>query len=116
MYRRIFLDTNPIVYLLEKQLPFALKVHSFLMEGMRNGAEFYTSTITDTEFLAKPYRIGDYAAIDACWGFLARLNVLKCFVNEEIAVDARRNSPPLSPAAMRTVLFLSSASSSSTAR
>lgn len=90
MYRKIFLDTNPVVYLLEDTMPFAQIVDDFLTKESLGGAEFYTSTITDTEFLAKPYHSGDYGTIDAYWEFLKRMDILKCFVNEEIAVDAAK--------------------------
>ncbi len=90
MYNRIFIDTNPIVYLIGNQLPYSLKVRDFLSHEMFEGAEFYTSTITDTEFLAKPYKMNDYEAVEAYREFLERLNVLKCYVNEPIAVTAAK--------------------------
>ena len=47
MYKRIFLDTNPIIYLVENQQPYADKVLDFIVQGLDDKSEFYTSTITD---------------------------------------------------------------------
>ena len=64
MYKRIFLDTNPIIYLVENQQPYADKVLDFIVKGLDEKSEFYTSTITDSEFLVKPYSKNDLQSIE----------------------------------------------------
>jgi len=90
VYKRVFLDTNPIIYLLEDQQPYSLKVKSFLFDCMNSGSEFYTSTITDTEFLIKPYLEKNISDIEYYKDFLKALSVLKCFINETIAENAAK--------------------------
>ena len=90
MFKRIFLDTNPIIYFLENEQGFGDTVKNFLAEAIVNGSEFYTSTITDAEFLVRPYQNGDFGAIEAYETFLKNLNVLKCFVTDKIAESAAK--------------------------
>ena len=90
MYKRIFLDTNPVIYLLENQQPYSDSVLRFIVQGLDDDAEFYTSTITDAEFLVRPYRIEDFDAVKTYRDFLTKLNVLKCFVTEQIADKAAK--------------------------
>ena len=88
MYERIFLDTNPIIYLMNAVQPYSGKVSEFLSHC--RDAEFYTSTITDAEFLVHPYRQRDFATTAKYGLFLSRLNVLKCFVTDAIAERAAK--------------------------
>lgn len=88
MYKKVFLDTNPIIYLLEDQYPYSIKVKNFLLECMRNNAELYTSTITDVEFMVKPYNENNLSDIEIYKDFLKALNILKCYINESIAEQA----------------------------
>ena len=52
LYKRIFIDTNPFIYLLEGVAPYDIAVRDFLFEGMCAKTEFCTSTITDALQLA----------------------------------------------------------------
>lgn len=90
MHKRIFLDTNPFIYLIEDIEPFSQKVDDFILSEGLKGAEFYTSTITDTEFLVQPYKIGKMDVINAYWTFLKDFDILKCFINEKIAIEAAK--------------------------
>lgn len=54
MAERIFVDTNPFIYFLNRVEPFFDTVRNFFFEKRMNGAEFFTSTITDAEFMVKP--------------------------------------------------------------
>lgn len=85
VYKRIFLDTNPIIYFLEKQNKNADTVRKFLATATENESEFYTSTITDAEFLVYPYMENNQESIEAYYDFIKNLKVLKCFVTEDIA-------------------------------
>ena len=83
MTERIFLDTNPIIYLLNDVYPYKQKVRDFLVK--HKNAEFYTSTITDVEFLVQPYREKDFATVQAYVRFIDSLHILKCFITDQIA-------------------------------
>ena len=90
MYKKVFLDTNPIIYLLENQEPYSTKVKSFLLDCMGNKSEFYTTTITDIEFMVKPLKEKKLSDIETYKNFLKALNVLKCYINDSIAEQAAK--------------------------
>ena len=56
MSKRIFFDTNPIIYYLETHTNYSDIVVDFIIEHKTSGDEFYTSTITNAEYLYKPFR------------------------------------------------------------
>ncbi|MCR5621456.1 MAG: PIN domain-containing protein, partial [Treponema sp.] len=70
---------------MENQSPYAKDVLDFIVAGLDEKAEFYTSTITDAEFLARPYAESDMEGIAAYKEFLSNLHILKCFVTDQIA-------------------------------
>ena len=52
MAKKVFIDTNPLIYLVGGQEPYHSKVLNFLSDCIDEEAEFYTSTITDALQLA----------------------------------------------------------------
>ena len=54
--RRIFIDTSPYIYYLEKNSMYGNKVKEFLMRNYDSGSEFVTSAITIEEYSIVPYR------------------------------------------------------------
>lgn len=54
--RRIFIDTSPYIYYLEKNLEYGDKVKTFLRSKYDLGTEFVTSVITVEEYSIVPYR------------------------------------------------------------
>lgn len=54
--RRIYIDTSPYIYYLEKNLEYGNKVKEFFMEQYNSGKEFVTSVITIEEYSIVPYR------------------------------------------------------------
>ena len=90
MTRRIFLDTNSFIYLLENREPYAQKVLDYIVKGLDEQAEFYTSTITDAEFLVHPYRNNDYTVIEAYWSFMSRLHFSRRTIDGIVADRAAR--------------------------
>lgn len=53
-------------------------------------AEFYTSTITDAEFLVKPFEDKDNAQAEKYRDYLKRLEFVKCFISEQIGERAAK--------------------------
>ena len=88
MAKIVFIDTNPLIYLLGKQEPYYTKVLKFMSDCIDEDAEFYTSTITDAEFLVKPYEDKDLNQIHKYKNYLSSLEFLKCFINEQVAEKA----------------------------
>ncbi len=55
-FSRVFFDTAPLIYLVEKHDFFYEKCKKLLASFIRNKTDIYTSTITITEFGTVPYR------------------------------------------------------------
>lgn len=55
-FKRIYIDTAPYIYYLEKNPQYSDKVMKFFMESYNTGKEFVTSTITLEEYAIVPYR------------------------------------------------------------
>lgn len=84
MAKKVFIDTNPLIYLVAQQEPFYSKVVKFMSDCIAEDAEFYTSTITDAEFLVKPFEDKDNAQAEKYRDYLKRLEFVKCFISEQI--------------------------------
>lgn len=54
--RRIYIDTSPYIYFLEKNLEYDNKIKEFFMNNYNLGREFVTSVITIEEYSIIPYR------------------------------------------------------------
>ena len=85
MTENIFVDTNPLIYILDEFVPFSDKTNSFFEAKILTGAEFYTSTITDAEFIVKPLIEHQFNKIDLYYRFLASCDFSKCVINENVA-------------------------------
>lgn len=88
MNKKIFIDTNPLIYLVSQQEPFHSKVLHYLSSLIDDNAEFYTSTITDAEFLVKPFSDNNITEIQLYKEYLMRLEFVKCAISEQIAEKA----------------------------
>lgn len=88
MAKKVFIDTNPLIYLVGEQEPYYSKVMEFMSDCIGEDSEFYTSTITDAEFLTKPFSNNDLEQIEKYKNYLERLEFLKCYINEQIAEKA----------------------------
>ena len=53
-YRKVFLDTAPIIYFLDNDVNFGEKAKSILEEILGNGKGLATSVITCMEYLTFP--------------------------------------------------------------
>lgn len=56
---KVFLDTAPLIYLLEDHPDFARRVDDYLTEADEAGAVFQTSVLSRMEFGVKPARAGN---------------------------------------------------------
>ena len=55
-FKRIYIDTSPYIYYLEKNPQYSDKVKNFFIKSYYSGKEFVTSTITVEEYAIVPYR------------------------------------------------------------
>ena len=90
MAKKVFIDTNPLIYLVAQQEPFYSKVVKFMSDCIADDTEFYTSTITDAEFLVKPFEDNDNDQVEKYRYYLKKLEFVKCFKNEQIGERAAR--------------------------
>lgn len=88
MAKKVFFDTNPLIYFVSGYEPYYSKVFDFFTECIENDVEFYTSTITDAEFLSKPFRDGNFDVVERYKIWLRKLDFLKCFITEQVAEKA----------------------------
>lgn len=84
MAKKVFIDTNPLIYLVSQQEPFYSKVIKFMSDCISDDAEFYTSTITDAEFLVKPFEEKNTDEAEKYKDYLKKLEFVKCFISEQI--------------------------------
>ena len=62
--KRIYIDTSPYIYYLEKNPQYGDKVKSFFKCNYNSGTEFVTSTITIAEYAIVPYRENNRKLLD----------------------------------------------------
>lgn len=60
----VFLDTSPIIYLIENNRTYCQSVSSLMAKMVRQNAGFVTSVISVAEFGVKPKRINNLDMID----------------------------------------------------
>ncbi len=61
-----------------------------MSECITDNAEFYTSTITDAEFLVKPFEDNDNVQVEKYRTYLKKLEFVKCFISEQIGINAAK--------------------------
>lgn len=74
-YKKIFLDTTPIIYFLDADINYAEKVEQLFEKFIEKKCSMTTSTVTCTEYLTYPYRTGNTEKINVFFEFLTDCNV-----------------------------------------
>lgn len=87
-YKKIFLDTTPIIYFLDVDVNYAKKVEKLFADFLEAESQMITSTITCTEYLTYPYRTGNSEKIDVFFEFLSDCDILICPIDVDIAKKA----------------------------
>ncbi|RRB02164.1 type II toxin-antitoxin system VapC family toxin [Larkinella rosea] len=87
---RIFIDTAPLIYLLQNHTEFYPKVAEYLSQAVENNVEFETSVLTVSEFCVKPEQTGRYDLIEDFDIFLKELDCRLVDVTLEIAKTASK--------------------------
>ena len=89
-YKKVFLDTAPIIYFLDNDVKFGEKARSILEEILEDGKELATSVITCTEYLTFPYRNNNREKVEAFFEFITDCDIPLYPVDIEIAKKASR--------------------------
>lgn len=86
MYSKIYLDTAPIIYFLENNPFYALKMQDFLQSAVLAQNQFATSVLTNLEYLPKPMKENKNDLILAYNSLKKFLKIDFIAVNEEISM------------------------------
>ena len=87
-YKKVFLDTTPLIYFLDSNEIYGEKVRDILETLLNNNVRIITSTITVAEYLVYPYRTDNMEKINAFEDFLRECDVIMCPVNYQTAKKA----------------------------
>ncbi len=85
MAKRIFLDTNAVIYFLNETEPFFTPLKKAILQFKASGAEFYTSTITDAEYMVKPLSENQFDKIINYADFIREFEFQRLYINEVVA-------------------------------
>ena len=90
-YNKVFLDTAPLIYFIEKDSnnpQYFDNMKQFFEEGYRENKEFLTSVITMAEYFVFPYRNQKMSYIDSFHRLVDTLDMEIAEVDQEIAKKA----------------------------
>lgn len=87
-YKNIFLDTAPIIYLLDETVNYSEKLVNIFTYILDNEIPMLTSTITCAEYLTYPYRTKNTDKVTAFFDFLRDCNIKAYPIDIEIAKKA----------------------------
>lgn len=87
-YKKVFLDTTPIIYFLDEDINYAEKVERIFSEILESSKMIVTSTITCTEYLTYPYRTGNTEKVKVFFEFLTDCEIMIRSIDVEIAMKA----------------------------
>lgn len=85
-FRKIFLDTSPIVYYLEKSELYYLNMKRFWKEY--DICDYVTSTVTVAEYLTYPYQQNNLSLVNAFNSFIDGMDIEIKSIDEKIADKA----------------------------
>lgn len=85
---KVFLDTSPLIYLLDNDTNFGDKTNKILSALARDNNKFVSSVITCTEYLVIPYRTNNQPLIEAFWELAADCGMVLYPITKEIALKA----------------------------
>lgn len=88
--KRVFIDTAPIIYLLEDDERYVEIVKKKIKDVLKNGGELVISTITAMEYLVVPYRENRYDRVSAFYEFINDLDIEICDIDIMVADRAAR--------------------------
>ena len=90
VFKKIFLDTSPVIYMLGDDKPFKTKTQQiiFSLSEQADEPKFVLSTITCMEYLVIPYRTHNQQAIDSLKRLITDANVIVHDVTLDIIFKA----------------------------
>lgn len=89
-YKKVFVDTTPIIYFLDQDQNFGNKAKQIFVEILSTGKQMITSTVTCTEYLVYPYRNGNQEKIDVFFEFVQNEGIPLVPITVDIAKKAAK--------------------------
>ena len=89
-FKRVFVDTAPIIYYLENSPLYSEVIKRFFTTGIEENIQVVTSAITIEEYLVYPYSSGQMDIVYNFKRFLDYINVEIVDINSDIAEQASK--------------------------
>ncbi len=89
-FKRVYIDTSPIIYYLENSALYMDKMKRFFELCLDNNIQIVTSTITIEEYLVFPYARGKLELVDNFKRFIRYMNIKIVDINDEVAEQAAK--------------------------
>lgn len=89
-YKRVYLDTAPVIYILDRVEPYRVAAMEVIRECLLSGARFFTSTVTNMEYLVLPLRERSSVKIAAFETFKRLLGVDVIPIDDAVSFGAAR--------------------------
>lgn len=84
-FKRIFVDTAPIIYYLENSALYMDSIKKFFTKCLEGNIQIVTSAITVEEYLVFPYSIGKMEFVDNFKRFIEYMNIEVVDIDSNIA-------------------------------
>lgn len=89
-FKRVFIDTAPIIYFLENSSLYMESMGKFLAKCMKENIQIVTSTLTVEEYLVSPYSNGKIEYVDNFKRFIKYMNVEVMDIDSTIAEEGAK--------------------------
>ena len=90
-FKRIFLDTSPLIYLFDEESPLCPKSEKIFNSILNESdAEIVTSVVTCAEYLVYPYRTNNDEAVNLFWKFLEECDASILNIDIKTALKAAK--------------------------
>ena len=80
-FKKIFLDTSPIIYLLDSDKNFGEKTAEIFSQLSEQNVKFFSSVITIEEYLVYPYRKNNELMIKSFWDLVTENKIILYSIN-----------------------------------
>jgi len=87
-YKKVFLDTAPLIYFLDNDVNFGEKTKEILEEILLSGKPVISSSITGMEYLVYPYRTNNTEKVKVFFEFINDYDIPLTGINMKIATKA----------------------------
>lgn len=89
-YKKVFLDTAPVIYFLDDDVNFGQKVADIFSSIIDDEKNMVTSVITCEEYLVFPYQTDNTDKIDAFFEFVADCGIPIKEITKDISIRAAK--------------------------